>query len=210
MKAKRKDIPIHIALIAIAAMTLLPFVFVVNNAMRRTTEQYHSFFGVPAALKTLDFQALTRGFVHRDYPSRNLMDVKERDGRLGLGWIEFQDALLGPRVYDLVALLGDSYQSFDPEFVAARLSEFGAGLGLSPAEQPELEREFSLVMVQRKLKDSGRFVYLDRELKNPSFLKFVEPTIQKAQRALDRLTAEPRLAALSALLERLFDRSGFR
>jgi N-acetylmuramate 1-kinase len=150
---------------------------------------------------------LTRGFVHRDYQSRNLMVVKERDGSLGLGWIDFQDALLGPRVYDLVALLGDSYQSFEPEFVAARLSEFGAGLGLSAAEQPELEREFSLVMVQRKLKDAGRFVYLDRELKNPSFLKFVQPTIQKAQRALDKLTTEPRLAALSALLERLFPRN---
>ena len=28
-----------------------------------------------------------------------------------LCWIDFQDALLGPRVYDLVALLNDSYQA---------------------------------------------------------------------------------------------------
>jgi hypothetical protein len=62
-------------------------------------------------------------------------------------------------------------------------------------------------MVQRKLKDAGRFVYLDRELGNPSFLRFVTPTIQKAQRALDRLLDEPRLRALSELLERLFPRS---
>ncbi|MDQ2645049.1 MAG: phosphotransferase [Myxococcota bacterium] len=164
-------------------------------------------FDAAAEYLATTIAGLTRGFVHRDYQSRNLMVVKERDGSLGLGWIDFQDALLGPRVYDLVALLGDSYQSFEPEFVAARLAEFGAGLGLSAAEQPELEREFSLVMVQRKLKDSGRFVYLDRELENPSFLKFVEPTIRKAQRALDRLTAEPKLAALSALLERLFPRA---
>ncbi|MGH7440524.1 MAG: aminoglycoside phosphotransferase family protein, partial [Polyangiaceae bacterium] len=50
-----------------------------------------------------------RRFVHRDYQSRNLM-VKA-DG--SLCWIDFQDALLGPRVYDLVALLNDSYQKFD-------------------------------------------------------------------------------------------------
>jgi aminoglycoside/choline kinase family phosphotransferase len=149
---------------------------------------------------------LSRGFVHRDYQSRNLMVVKEADGTTALGWIDFQDALLGPRVYDLVALLGDSYQSFDPDFVSARLIEFADGLGLDPSERPELEREFSLVMVQRKLKDAGRFVYLDRELKNPSFLRFVEPTIAKAQRALDRLTAEPPLRSLSELLERLFPR----
>jgi ABC-type glycerol-3-phosphate transport system permease component len=40
-------------LIAIAAITLLPFVFVVNNSLRRTSEQYHSFFGPPGALVDL-------------------------------------------------------------------------------------------------------------------------------------------------------------
>ncbi|HYO09167.1 MAG TPA: carbohydrate ABC transporter permease [Tepidisphaeraceae bacterium] len=49
MIQRRSDIPIHLALITIAAMTLLPFAFVVNNALRRTSEQYHSFFGLPAA-----------------------------------------------------------------------------------------------------------------------------------------------------------------
>lgn len=53
MKRRRSEIPIHAALIAIAAMTLLPFVFVINNSMRRTSEQYHSFFGLPSALTDL-------------------------------------------------------------------------------------------------------------------------------------------------------------
>ncbi|HEY2367504.1 MAG TPA: phosphotransferase, partial [Polyangiaceae bacterium] len=63
-----------------------------------------------------------RGFVHRDYQSRNLMvrPAKEREGE-SLCWIDFQDALLGPRVYDLVALLNDSYQTFDRTFVEGRL-----------------------------------------------------------------------------------------
>ncbi len=51
MKRRRSDIPIHLALIAIAAITLLPFFFVINNSFRRTTEVYHGFFGVPAAAK---------------------------------------------------------------------------------------------------------------------------------------------------------------
>ena len=42
-----------------------------------------------------------------------------KDGELV--WIDFQDALMGPRVYDLVALLCDSYQTFDADFAAARL-----------------------------------------------------------------------------------------
>jgi aminoglycoside/choline kinase family phosphotransferase len=164
-------------------------------------------FDAAAAHLTGAISALPRGFVHRDYQSRNLMVVKESDGSTSLGWIDFQDALLGPRVYDLVALLGDSYQSFEPEFVAARLADFADGLGLGPSERASLEREFAMVMVQRKLKDAGRFVYLDRELKNPNFLRFVEPTIAKAQRALDRLTDEPKLRALSELLGRLFPRT---
>ena len=46
----RSDLPIHCVLVAILAITLLPFVFVINNALRRTSEQYHSFFGVPNAV----------------------------------------------------------------------------------------------------------------------------------------------------------------
>ena len=43
---------------------------------------------------------------------------------LELVWIDFQDALLGPRVYDLVALLNDSYQTFATEFIDQRLREY--------------------------------------------------------------------------------------
>jgi len=53
MKSKRSDIPIHLILILFAGLTLLPFVFVINNSFRRTTEQYHSFFGVPEAATNL-------------------------------------------------------------------------------------------------------------------------------------------------------------
>ena len=53
MTRRRSDIPIHLALIVIAALTLLPFLFVVNNSLRRTSEQYHSFFGAPEAVTNL-------------------------------------------------------------------------------------------------------------------------------------------------------------
>jgi ABC-type glycerol-3-phosphate transport system permease component len=53
MRRRRSDIPIHLCLVAIAALTLLPLFFVVNNTHRRTTEQYHGFFGVPAAVQNV-------------------------------------------------------------------------------------------------------------------------------------------------------------
>jgi aminoglycoside/choline kinase family phosphotransferase len=152
---------------------------------------------------------LPSGFVHRDYQSRNIMVVPSAPGGNGprLVWIDFQDALLGPRVYDLVALLNDSYQEFDRAFVEARLAEYAdaAALsrGFSAESRTRLLDEFDLVTVQRKLKDAGRFVFIDRQKGNPTFLKFVTPTIKKVGGALARLAPkDPDMAELRELLQR--------
>jgi aminoglycoside/choline kinase family phosphotransferase len=144
-----------------------------------------------------------RGFVHRDYQSRNLMVVASTLEPVELAWIDFQDALLGPRVYDLVALLSDSYQEFDRSFIEERLDEYTAHAGLASAERAGLGREFDFVTVQRKLKDAGRFVYIDRTHHNPSFLTFVEPTIKKARAAVARLSDDADMRELGTLLDRL-------
>lgn len=143
---------------------------------------------------------MPQGFVHRDYQSRNIMVVPGADGHR-LVWIDFQDALLGPRVYDLVALLNDSYQEFDRAFVESRLGDYAGVAGI--ADAGALHAEFDLVTVQRKLKDAGRFVFIDRQKGNPSFLRFVEPTIKKVGSALARLApTDPEMAELRALLAR--------
>ena len=46
-------------------------------------------------------EAEPKGFTHRDYQSRNIMVLPSGEQAV----IDFQDALLGPREYDLVALL---------------------------------------------------------------------------------------------------------
>jgi hypothetical protein len=121
----------------------------------------------------------------------------------GLCWIDFQDALLGPRVYDLVALLNDSYQTFDRAFVEARLDDYARASGQTDdMDRAALGREFDAVTVQRKLKDAGRFVFIDRVKGNGSFLKFVDPTIAKVRASLARLEDDDDMRALSALLSR--------
>jgi aminoglycoside/choline kinase family phosphotransferase len=156
-------------------------------------------FDVLAARLAQTIAAWPRAFVHRDYQSRNLM---VRPGET-LCWIDFQDALLGPRVYDLVALLNDSYQVFDRAFVEARLDDYAKARGLDAAGRAAIGREFDRVTVQRKLKDAGRFVFIDRVKGNPSFLEFVEPTIAKVRASLARLSDDDDMRALSALLERV-------
>ncbi len=151
--------------------------------------------------------SLPSGFVHRDYQSRNLMVLAKGEprghDRFRLVWIDFQDALLGPRVYDLVALLNDSYQEFERSFVEARLSDYAKAAALDAESHARLVYEFDLVTVQRKLKDAGRFVFIDRQKNNSSFLKFVTPTIHKVNGALGRLAAtDPEMKELQAILRR--------
>ncbi len=162
-------------------------------------------FDAAAAYLARTIAGWPRGFVHRDYQSRNLMVQEDETGAPHLVWIDFQDAMMGPRVYDLVALLTDSYQTFTRDFLEARLDDYAGELGLDVTERERIGREFDFVTVQRKLKDAGRFVFIDRVNENPSFLQYVEPTIEKARSALGRLKDDPILADLDAMLARVLD-----
>jgi aminoglycoside/choline kinase family phosphotransferase len=165
---------------------------------RRLSPEDRALFDAIARRLGARIAAWPRGFTHRDYQSRNLMVVAGE-----LVWIDFQDALMGPRVYDMVALLCDSYQTFDAEFVEDRLRDYADASSLPHEERATLRREFDLVTVQRKLKDAGRFVFIDRVKGNPSFLPYVDPTLRTVKRALDRLSGEDAdLAELAALLHR--------
>ena len=136
-----------------------------------------------------------RGFTHRDYQSRNLMVV---DGELVV--IDFQDALLGPRQYDLVALLRDSYVALPRPFVLHMLDRYLAAYareGGQPLDRDAFVATFDRLTVQRKLKDAGRFVFIDVVKKNPSFLPYVAASLGYVREALAHL---PDLAPLRVLL----------
>jgi aminoglycoside/choline kinase family phosphotransferase len=140
--------------------------------------------------------ALPVGFVHRDYQSRNLMYAP--DGRLVV--IDFQDAFMGPAPYDLVALLCDSYLGLWPELQDAMLLRYAEQRDYTAFQLEQLVRGFRLIAVQRKLKDAGRFVFLDRVRNNPSFLQYFPRSLSYVARALRGLDE---LSELRELLERL-------
>jgi len=113
--------------------------------------------------------------------------------------------MMGPRTYDLVALLTDSYQQFTTEFINDRLDEYCEILGIE--EQRQLVGfEFDFLTVQRKLKDAGRFIFIDRVNKNPNFLPYVDSTIEKARAALQRVDSQGPLAEMNELLKKLLDK----
>jgi aminoglycoside/choline kinase family phosphotransferase len=150
-----------------------------------------AFTGISAELAVA-----ARSFTHRDYQSRNIMVLPSREQVV----IDFQDALLGPRQYDLVALLRDSYVELDRALVDAMLARYlrafkDAG-GVELAEKPFVEF-FDLLTVQRKLKDAGRFVFIDQVKKNPSFLPHIPSSLRYVKDALARL---PQLAPVREIL----------
>jgi aminoglycoside/choline kinase family phosphotransferase len=145
---------------------------------------------------TDELLAIPTGFVHRDYQSRNLMWRAEPPH--GLVVIDFQDALLGPRCYDLVALLCDSYVDLDLALQRALIARYCAARGIPDAERPDFERSCWQVAVQRKLKDSGRFVFIDRVRSNPDFLRSYPQSLRYAGRALRQIEMQSLTELLAA------------
>jgi aminoglycoside/choline kinase family phosphotransferase len=99
-------------------------------------------------------------FVHRDYHSRNLMVLEERNP----GIIDFQDALYGPIGYDLVSLLKDCYICWPRDRVVRWVGEYRARLaalgGQIGRDETQFLRWFDLIGVQRHIKVLGIFARL--------------------------------------------------
>ncbi len=131
---------------------------------------------------------LPYGFTHRDYQSRNLLICGDK-----IVVIDFQDALRGPFAYDLVALLRDSYVALNPPVVDKLLAQYAAHRGMVIAD---VRHAFDLVTIQRKLKDAGRFVYIDRVKKNPNYLQFIPTSLGYVRDAMRRVTEGQQLLEL--------------
>jgi aminoglycoside/choline kinase family phosphotransferase len=146
-------------------------------------------------------------FTHRDFQSRNL--IVRSDNSLAM--IDFQDALKGPYIYDLVALLRDSYVELDWSLVEKLIEYYDQQIKnipwegkllpklchscesrdpaqlnvLDPRFRGDDRQPFHLLTLQRKMKDAGRFVYIDRVKKNPNFLQYIPATLRYVKNAFE-------------------------
>lgn len=144
-------------------------------------------------------------FVHRDFQSRNLMVTG--DGSLVM--LDFQDALMGPCVYDLVALLRDSYVELEWRLVLELVEHYNGRSGVvqrslkgGPDDRSRtVRRWFNLCTVQRKMKDAGRFVFFDRAKNKPGFLQFIPSSLEYIRNAIDELNG-PEMGRLFTMLRR--------
>src|SRR4029079_17079644 len=112
-----------------------------------------------------------RVLCHRDYHSRNLM---LHSGELYI--IDFQDARMGPDTYDLVSLLRDSYVDLPEPTVNELIAYFLPRKGAT-GEDPDFQRRFDLMALQRNLKALGTFGYQTTAKRNPVYIQYIPRTL---------------------------------
>lgn len=125
-------------------------------------------------------------FVHRDYHSRNLMLVRDRNP----GVLDFQDAVFGPVSYDLVSLLRDAYIRWPEARVEGWIAEYrmqaiAAGVDCGP-DIHSFRRWFDLMGIQRQLKVAGIFARLSHRDGKARYLADIPRTLGYARDAARR------------------------
>ena len=134
--------------------------------------------------------------VLRDYHVDNLMHLSDRPGVRACGLLDFQDAVIGPRSYDLVSLLEDARRDVPKALTQRMLARYLDAF-------PTLDREafmasYAVLGAQRSAKILGIFTRLDRRDRKPVYLEH----IPRVWRWLEQDLSHPALAAIKAWVDR--------
>ncbi|MEA1937619.1 MAG: phosphotransferase [Pseudomonadota bacterium] len=126
--------------------------------------------------------------VLRDYHVDNLMRVGYGEGIRSCGLLDFQDACIGHRAYDVMSLLEDARYDVPQALQEAMLDRYLAAF-------PELDRNgfvdaYTVLAAQRHCKVAGIFVRLFRRDGKAQYLRHIPRVIDMLRRNLDH----PRLS----------------
>ncbi|WP_296989219.1 aminoglycoside phosphotransferase family protein [Thalassospira sp. UBA1131] len=96
--------------------------------------------------------------IHRDYHVDNLMLVENGEGGDDCGIIDFQDAAIAPRPYDLTSLLRDVRHDIGPD-LEARMKEFYLA-AFPDIDRSDFETAYIATSMVRNFRILGRFGWL--------------------------------------------------
>lgn len=109
--------------------------------------------------------------VLRDYHADNLMWLDDRHNHRKTGLLDFQDAVLGSPVYDLVSLLEDARRDVSTTLAEAMVNRY---LQAFPNySRKEFNAAYSIYGIQRNLKIVGIFTRQASKNKNPAYLSML-------------------------------------
>lgn len=180
-------------------MALMPEWFCARHLQLLLEPEERALLSHTFELLTAEALAQPRVFVHRDYHSRNLLLVDQRNP----GIVDFQDALYGPVTYDLVSLLKDCYIEWPRERVTRWVSRYRARLaaagGPAGAGEQQFLRWFDFIGLQRHIKVLGIFARLWWRDGKSGYLGDLPRTLNYVRDAAGRYAE---LSAFAAWLER--------
>lgn len=128
--------------------------------------------------------------VLRDYHAENIMLLDPRHPQGGeQGLIDFQDALVGHRAYDLVSLLQDARRDVSPELERQMLDHYLSRVDAGP----DFKADYALLGAQRNAKIVGIFTRLWKRDGKRHYLSL----IPRVWDALERDLQHPALAPVA-------------
>ena len=139
-------------------------------------------------LVTADLNCLTL----RDYHAENLMCRPGQGGLARLGLLDFQDATVGHKAYDLVSLLQDARRDVSPALEREMLSFYIAETGVQ-----NLARDYAILGAQRNAKIIGIFTRLCLRDGKAGYLDKIPRVWALLERNLDH----PALAAVKQWMD---------
>ncbi len=119
--------------------------------------------------------------VLRDYHAENLLWLPDRHGVAKVGLLDFQDALLGHKAYDLVSLLQDARRDVPIEVERQTIDHFVKAAGLDPQS---FEIAYALLGAQRNLRIIGVFARLCMHYGKPHYVDMIPRVYDLAMRNL--------------------------
>ena len=121
-------------------------------------------------LRKLD--VLPKVFVHRDYHIDNLFFLRNRKKNYKCGWIDYQDAVYGPDLYDLVSLCQDARIDVSTKVENYLVKYFFKQKNIS--DQDYYLFCYDILGIQRHLKVLGIFCRLSKEIKRYLSITFTK------------------------------------
>lgn len=135
--------------------------------------------------------------VLRDYHAENMIWLPERDGVRRIGLLDFQDALSGPPIYDLVSMLQDARRDVSETCQSLTLTHY---LDRSGRDAATVMPAFHLLGLQRNLRILGIFARLAAERGKPGYLSLIPRVWAHIRTSL----ATPVAKDLEPLVRRVF------
>lgn len=130
--------------------------------------------------------------VLRDFHVDNMMWLPNRADTARCGLLDFQDALIGARAYDLMSLIEDARRDIEPKRADRMITRYVAACG--DVRENDLRRDIAILGAGRHAKVIGIFTRL---LKRDGKAQYMVH-IPRVWRLLERSLAHPALAPVAA------------